>query len=421
MTAALRGNRKAAGESGERSRAALGQTLLATVALQGVGALALFGAIAWLGAVHGPAPQGVFSKTKVLVEAAVAIAAFGLPQAYLYFVRSAQLSVGRAMLQSAVLSTAALSVSLAVLAASHDLLEATALAVAIGVLTAHSLLRALVLAASTTRKFNLVTAAPQVAVLVLVIGIFTWREVTIIAAATILTIPYSIATLLMIAVLWRVGNGSAAPQLRPIDLFQYSSASWLSASMSNATVLVLIIWAESGGGPIVLGVFGASVVVVQGALTPVNYSVPILFRHWADSRRPRKWSAALRAASPFAALSALCAWGSVQQIFPSIGDYQSMVPIIWLLLGIAALEVVIKVVGVGFLGMGRPWLPAIADCVRLVFTLAVILISSPDSISGLAWSWATGSALAALTLGLLSVRKSEGSGTTLPESELDLE
>ncbi len=376
-------------------RRQLGVSLL----VQGAGSASLLLATLWLGAHLGPEQQGAFSRTKAEIEFVAAFAMFGLPQALFYFVKSSRLGGGAALRWAA--GSAALAVPIATLygLVQHPqggLWPMVALALAVGLGVLQGQLRALLLVGRRTEWFNMVTALPQ---LVLLIGVLA-----LVATASVKeqNWPWLFALAFASAAgfaLWRLhGAASSAPAAAQVgwrELGQYGLAAWLAAALYAAAILLAQRWVEHAAGAVVLGVFTMALTLGQVPLTPVSYAAPLLFKRWMErpgARAAQRWALAL-----FAALLGIAAlvWLAAP-LWPRLGlgaGYDGLARALAVLLVGGAGEAASRVLGVNANASGAPWVAVRAEVARWVVLGGGVWFVSPSGVLPMCALWSA-SALA---------------------------
>ncbi len=150
----------------------LRREILLSFGIQGAGAASVLLAALLLGATFGPEVQGGFSRAKAEIEFIAALALFGLPQALFFHVKSGRLGLSRA-LRFALAQRAGRARDRRLLrggpAWPRPVRSARCCSgVAVAACVAHGQLRAMTLLDPRTEWFNVVTAAPQVLIFLLV-------------------------------------------------------------------------------------------------------------------------------------------------------------------------------------------------------------------------------------------------------------
>lgn len=392
--------------------------LARSVVLQGAGAVCTLAAVVLLGVALGPQQQGLFSRTKTEVEFVSALALFGMPQALFYFVKSGRLALPAALrlAMAVVLVGAAVGMAYAWLALG----AAAALVLALGLATAasvwHGQLRALLLVGADTLWFNLATSAPQVLLLAGAVGVVLAGGVSEGALAAVFAAVFALASLLA---LWRVGlqpvagrapaSSPASPPAEAVrwpDIARYGLATWVAAALATAAALWLQRRVESGLGTGALGLFTMAFTLAQVPLTPINYAVPLLFRHWMGgaAQRQARQTAALAGLGLLAcaALAALLA-----RLQPDLflgARYAGVAGLLPLLLVAAGAEAVLRILCVQANALGRPWQPAVAEAVRCMALFAAWAVGPALSLGVACGTWALAAACAAAVLVVWPVR-----------------
>jgi O-antigen/teichoic acid export membrane protein len=388
-------------------RRQLGVSLL----VQGAGSASLLLATLWLGASLGPEQQGAFSRTKAEIEFVAAFAMFGLPQALFYFVKSSRLGFDAALRWSA--SSALLALPIAVLFAlvqhpQFGLWPVAALALAVGLGVFQGQLRALLLVGQRTEWFNVVTALPQLVLLLGVLVLVTVGSVNQQRWPWLFTLAFGSAALFA---LWRLkGAASAAPTPATVgwrELGHYGLAAWFAAALYTAAILLVQRWVEHMLGAVLLGVFTMALTLVQVPLTPVSYAAPLLFRRWMErpgAQASRRWALML-----FVALLGVAAlvWLAAP-LWPRLGlgaGYDGLARALAVLLVGGAAEAASRVLGVNANASGTPWVAVHAEIARWLVLGGGALVASPSALLPMCALWAA-SALAAAAVFAFQARSS---------------
>lgn len=395
--------------------------LLWTLAIQGGGAAAVLGAVVLLGSALGPQAQGLFSRSKTELEFITALALFGMPQAVFFFVSSGRMSRASALKVTGLLGCFAAVASLLYIGLTHSV-NAPYLAMfaaASMAMVVHSMLRVLVLAEVGTRLFNTVTAAPQVALLLLVLVIVAAGSLTAWQVAAV----FLIAFLFGCVVAWW---GLRAHAVAAVDasstttkwkgVAAYGAAAWSVAVLNSAANVFWLRYIESVLGLAAVGVFAMGLVFVQVVLTPINYAVPLLFKRWIQL--PGAASAVARPAlvSGFVTLVVIAPLLAIQGVLPmpvALRDYADLHDLRWTFGAIAVTEVVVRIAAVGANAAGRPWAPALAELVRLGVLAIAVSTGFAVLLPSMSAAWACGAALAAVAV-LMAMRRTSESRLESP-------
>ena len=385
--------------------------LMWTLVLQGAGAVAVFAAIVLLGSQLGPEAQGLFSRIKSELEFIAALSMFGMPQAVFFFLSSRRMSRAAALKLGARLAVVCVAVSSAYLAVnrSADPLYWVLFALASAAVVAHGILRVIVLASFTTRVFNLVTALPQIMVLLLVLVVVVGGSLA----------PWMVAAIFLVAFCggsafaWAALRAAAEPageaaagSARPRELLAFGAATWAVATLSTATAVFWLRHTEAALGLAAVGVFSMGLTLVQLVLTPINYAAPLLFKRWMgspDSSHAIRWTL-------LAGLGVLCLIAPVLEIqgfFPvpeALTAYSSLRELRWPFAFSAVAEAMMRIAAVAANAAGTPWAPVLSELVRIVvLSLAVGFGAASNLVSVATW-WAAGAVLATIAL-LMAVRR----------------
>ena len=386
-------------------RRQLGVSLL----VQGAGSASLLLATLWLGASLGPEQQGAFSRTKAEIEFVAAFAMFGLPQALFYFVKSSRLGGDAALRWAAGSAVLALPIAAFYMLVQHpqiSLWPVAALALAVGLGVFQGQLRALLLVGRRTVWFNLVTALPQLVLLLGVLVLVGSGSVNEQRWPWLFALAFGSAAGFA---LWRLKrSANAAPTSTAIgwrQLGHYGLAAWLAAALYTAAILLVQRWVEGGQGAAMLGVFTMAMTLVQVPLTPVSYAAPLLFRRWMErpgAQASRRWALLL-----FGALLGVAAlvWLAAP-LWPRLGlgsGYEGLARALAVLLVGGAAEAASRVLGVNANASGTPWVAVRAELARWGALGAGWVVASPSGLLPMCSVWSV-SALAAAAVFALQAR-----------------
>lgn len=382
-----------------------------TLVLQGVGAMAVFGAVVLLGSQLGPEAQGLFSRIKSELEFIAALSMFGMPQAVFFFLSSRRMNRPAALKMGALLALVCVAISSAYLVVSRsaDALYWVLFALASAAVVVHGVLRVIVLASFTTRLFNLVTALPQVMILLLVFFVVVggslapWMVAAIFLAAFCGGSAFAWAALRTTA---EPAGEPAAGAASPRQLLAFGAATWVVAALSTATAVFWLRHTEAALGLAAVGVFSMGLTLVQLVLTPINYAAPLLFKRWMgspDSSHAIRWTL-------LAGLGVLCLIAPVLEIqgfFPvpeALTAYSGLRELRWPFAFSAVAEAMMRIAAVAANAAGTPWAPVLSELVRIVvLSLAVGFGAASNLVSVATW-WAAGAVLATIAL-LMAVRR----------------
>ncbi|MEP6875122.1 MAG: hypothetical protein ABI887_12225 [Burkholderiales bacterium] len=347
----------------------LKRQLLVSFGLQGVGAAAVLLATLVLGARLGPEVQGGFSRIKAEVEFVAAFAMFGLPQALFFYVKSGAMSTHTALRWA--FGCALLALPLAAAYAlwyrvDDNAVSIALLSLAVAAVVAHGQLRALLLVRERTVWFNVITALPQLLVLLGVLHIVTRGGVETPAWFALFALAFAVAAAIS---WWRL---RAAPRGRVSTgvgwraLGHYGLAAWLTAALATAAILLVQRWVEVAHGRVALGQFAMAMTLVQVPLTPISYAAPLLLRRWME--QPGAAVSRRVAGAVFAALlsAAALVWLAAGA-WPDLGlgpAYAGTTQALAVLLAGGAAEAASRVLTVQASASGLPWIAVRAEVAR---------------------------------------------------------
>lgn len=382
----------------------LRRQLLSSFALQGAGSASVLLATLLLGMSLGPEVQGEFSRTKTEIELIGVLAMFGLPQSLFYYVKSGRLGNNSAM--SWALGSAALAVPIGALYAFIQYPQGwPALGLLFGAavcgFVAHGQLRALLLVRLRTEWFNVMTALPQVLVLV-GLGLVVWKGTSASFAMpawlAVFALAYGTAALLDAR---KLGTAPEVPPTQAAgwrDLGRYGLATWISTVLGTAAILTAQRWVEDRAGLVALGQFTMALTFVRLPLTPVTYAAPLLFRRWMEqpgARASRRWAGTL-----FALLLAAAAlvWAG-SSVWPDLGlgpAYEGTAHALAILLVGGAAEAASRVLTAQASAAGRPWIAVRSEAARWIVLASGFVLPLPPGLLPMCAVWALASAAAAM-------------------------
>jgi hypothetical protein len=379
----------------------LRRQLLASFALQGAGAAAVLLATLLLGARLGPEVQGGFSGIKAEVEFVAAFAMFGLPQALFFYVKSGAMSGRTALRWALACALLALPVAAGYALWRHagaDAATIALLSVAVAAAVAHGQLRALLLVRERTAWFNVITALPQLLVLLGVVHIVASGAIQTHAWFALFALAFGVAAVISWARLRSVPETPTAARVGWRALGHYGLAAWLTAALATAAILLVQHWVEAGQGRAALGQFTMAMTLVQVPLTPISYAAPLLLRRWME--QPGAQASRRVAGAVFVLLIAVAAlaW-IVAGAWPDLGlgpAYSGATRALAVLLAGGAAEAASRVLTVQASASGLPWIAVRAEAARwAVLAIGWLALPAP-ALLPVCVVWAVGAWAAAL-------------------------
>jgi len=248
--------------------------------------------------------------------------------------------------------------------------------------------------------FSLVTAAPQVLILLLVAVVCAGTVSAAVASVwwTIFAVAFGIGA----GLAWqRLERSTALPVAGEVgwrSLAHYGLAAWLTAVLFTAAVLVVQHVVETSNGRAALGQFTLAMTLVQVPLTPIGYAAPLLLRRWMD--RPggagsQRWARIL-----FALMLgvAIVAWAAAST-WPDLGmgsAYDGATRALAVLLAGGAAEAASRLLTIQASASGLPWIAVRAECARWAVLVIGWLLPLPGGLLAIATVWALAAAAAAL-------------------------
>ncbi len=345
----------------------LRRQLLVSFGLQGAGAAAVLLATLLLGTGLGPEVQGGFNRVKAEIEFVAAFTMFGLPQALFFYVKSGAMN-GRSALRWALGCTLLAFPLGALFAALHREADGALLLTGAAVATAvaHGQLRALLLVRDRVAWFNVLTALPQVLVLVGVLVVLMRGTVDARQWLVLFAVAYAVAASISCWRLRAAPDVPAASRVAWHTLGRYGLAAWLTAALTTAAVLLVQRWVEAAQGRAALGQFTMAMTLVQVPLTPISYAAPLLLRRWME--RPGAAASRRVASLVFGMLlvAAALVWVA-SAVWPDLGlgaAYAGTTGALAVLLAGGAAEAASRVLTVQASASGRPWIGVRAEAAR---------------------------------------------------------
>lgn len=356
----------------------LGSQLFQTILVQGIGAASALFAVLVLGSALGPESQGLFSRIKVEVEFCAALAMLGMPQALFYFVKTSRLDLRIALRWASRAPLLGGAVALGYALATGDRSDGTNLALlctAVACCTWYGVLRGLTLTQPAILQFNVTTSLPQVLMLVLALALTLQHKNVVQETLTVgFSALFAVSAVVALRPLLLLAR-SLPPRPTPPRMdavLRYGTAAWLTVSLAAAGIVLIQRGVESVLGDTALGMFTMALALAQVPLTPVNYALPVLFRHWVQLGNSKL---------PWRTLG-LCT-GSLLFAAALVGSLSSMQPDLWLGTrydGIAALlsvllvgaagEALLKVIAVDCQARAALWPPILAEAARCTVVVA---------------------------------------------------
>lgn len=378
----------------------LRRQLLVSFCVQGAGAASVLLATLWLGTSIGPESQGLFSRTKAELEFVTALATFGLPQALFFYVKAGALDARTALRWALGSALLALPIGVAYGALQHSAFGAMPLliGVTVALCVAQCQIRALLLVRERLVWFNVVTAVPQLLVLV---GVGLSIACGLPLTASIWLIVFALAFGLVAAVALRcllaTPGVSVAATLSWRALAKYGSAIWLTGALATAAILAMQHRVEAMAGPASLGQFTMAMTLAQVPLTPISYAAPLLLRRWMErsgANASKRWALCL-----FGALLVLAlAVGGASLHWPDLGlgpSYTGLTLALAILLAGGAAEAASRILTVQASATGLPWVAVRAEVARWCVLVVGGISPMPGGLWLLCTVWSVASVAAA--------------------------
>lgn len=368
-------------------------------AIQAVGSAAALGAVSVVAHLRGPAAQGSFSAIKAEIDFLAVTLCFGLPQALFFAIQTRHLTQRDGVL---VALTHSLIATLAVwlwssVIADQGTLASLLYSGTVGAAVAYSSLRGAALASRTTTEFSVLSAAPGVLLLAVVVLALCFELPTGESrnwTLGLFSVVYLVTSVMGIA-------SSRVPRLprltdlslrRLQELYRYGGATWLSASTQSAGALCAFAWLEHVLVlPEEVGIFSAGLVLVSLLVTPLNLAAPLLLKHWTGRNAEGRKDEFLYLSGAFIALAAvLCGMVALSRdaiVAVAFGAaYLDHSGVIALTACAVPTQGLTKIVGIALSAAGNPGTAALVDIARLM-ALASGLLFWGDSLQNVAIAW----------------------------------
>lgn len=362
-----------------------------TLILQGCGAAAGFLSIALIGIYLGPEAQGSFSLIKVEVAFVGSVAILGLTQSLFYYVQSFCISIWRAKKIAVQLAFLGwfLALGYGVVLQNWKGFYLFAFGFACGAYVFFSILRGVVLAAATTRIFNLMSVMPQ-GLLLLYAGFAVLLErINTFDVALAFAVAFGVSAAFGIRQLSAASQVAlpVAVETRVPNVIKYGLASGTAEVAATISLLLAVKAVESRLGPVELGVFTFAGAIAQGFLLPISYTVPLLFKRWMEHPDiSGSLKAGIFVLGILIGLSIVIRY-VLNDIVPSswLGEYSSITYFLWVMLLAAAFDGCQKILAVYANAQGAPWLSATSEILRLVVVAGGLAFWSIQHVRDVAW------------------------------------
>ena len=252
-----------------------------------------------------------------------------------------------------------------------------------------------------TEWFNVVTALPQVLVLVGV-GLVVWKGTSASFAMptwlAVFAIAYGTAALVSGRKLNATREGPPTQCSGWRELGRYGLATWIVTVLGTAATLAAQRWVEGREGLVALGQFTMALTLVRLPLTPVTYAAPLLFRRWMEqpgARASRRWAATLFA---MMLVAAALVW-SGSSLWPDLGlgpAYDGTAHVLAILLAGGAAEAASRVLTAQASAAGRPGIAVRSEAARWSVLALGFVLPLPYGLLPICAVWALASAAAAM-------------------------
>ncbi|MEA9601197.1 hypothetical protein VC188_03550 [Polynucleobacter sp. MG-28-Ekke-A2] len=350
-----------------------------TMLIQGVGALAMLAATLMIGLSLGPAQQGKFSLVRAELQFIGALCLFGLPQAIFYFSESNRLERKKVYLLVGGVAIITLIVAFfySLLTYGEEISYAMIFALAVSISNIYGVLRGAVLAHSSTRYFNLVSAAPQIIVLFFIITIIPyinefqdWQIAFIFLSSAAISAVFT-----FIVVNRRVNFPVFGMSVEVNEIVKYGAGAWLTAVLLGTSSFFWLKYIENSLGITAVGIFTMGLIAINFILTPLNLGLPLLFKRWTNniSNKDSLKSTLISGVAVFIAVATILLLTNFMPKLPFLVAYSSLEQFKWIFGMTAVAEVMLRLSGVAGNAMGLPVIHTLAEATRAL-SLAVFFL-----------------------------------------------
>jgi O-antigen/teichoic acid export membrane protein len=263
---------------------------VAVIGVQSLGYMSLFIVVWAVGHRLGPEAQGRFSVMKSFVDLMVTVLLFGFPQSFIYGINRLGVTRGRLARLSLLYGGVVCLVLLLVLAAMQQLgsdllslptsaLGSALVALTIGGLVAHGLLRGILLTIDDHWRFSLLTSFPALALCIVSVALLALGRFDPAAAYSAVGIISLVAAVLMIRSCLSEKSGRRVPWK---DLAVNGGSVFVqSALMALQPFLTLSLLQHYGNGYQAAAFFSLATYANQAVLVPLTMTTPLLFNRWS--------------------------------------------------------------------------------------------------------------------------------------------
>jgi len=367
----------------------------------------MFACVTLIARVVGPGGQGEFSTLKAAIDFLAALALIGLPQSFLFFLRSQKKTLDACLSIVTVHSVTAGLVVWAwyVLVPSGSVGMSVSGPLVMGVTVAlcviYGDLRGISLATHSAATFARISAVPNVVLLVLVAGWLVYGagegSFSGIAGRVVFLGAYAAAVVLVVLIFVpKLGRLTLANTLADIkDLLPFSISSWLPSLFQAAAMLLALKWVGIVvADPDAVGAFGAAATLVATAATPLVLSMPLLFKWWVPLEGKSRLREVRISMSFVLGVAVICCIGLllfeatlVRFIFGEpYGRYVGLYAVVFVSI---VPQAMLRIFSVYCSSCGKPQVSALVECLRSVVIGAALLIVGRDLMS-IAFAWVGG-------------------------------
>jgi hypothetical protein len=378
--------------------------LLWTLNIQGLGALSMLAATLVIGVYQSPSQQGLFSIIKTELQFISALCLFGLPQAIFYFSESNRLQrkIIFQLVAGVAIFTLIVGLLYIALTRSEDVIYAIVFALAASISSLYGVMRVLVLADSSVRLFNIVTATPQIIVFLLVSAlVFFISELTALQIIFIFLASVVAGTFIaLIAIKGKKPISHFDSLVTSRELISYSAAAWFNAILLGASSLLWLRYIEASLGLAAVGPFTMGLMLINFILTPLNFALPLLFKRWIKSPVSNK-NLRSTLASGFWAFLAVVLVLIVTDFcppLPFLNAYSDLERFKWFFGAIAVAEVVIRIAGVSANSIGQPWISVVGEIARALTLIVFFLYGGFLTLFQFILAWMVGAIMSSVII-----------------------
>lgn len=385
---------------------------------QGGGLLAYALAATYISRTYGSHGQGYFAGLRAIIDFAVSIALFGVPQALSYYAGKKKEAVTSLVSLAIVYSLVLLplifaSLQLAKWVGSQmvqgfGVIQLIGCSTAASLLTCHGLLRGLALGVMPSDKFGMVSSAFQFSLLPILLVLYGWPSWVILpaySAAALMAASFAFFQLWLFArgVTHRIGFLEGWKWLRceARGFLGFSAYSFVPNVAGTALPLVTFDALQRHQSQSEVGLFSVAFLVASALNAPLGIAVPLLYQRWlhaCPSKRRAELIRLLLLSSPVVLVGAalLCLLGPYLMPLVFGAEFKGAVSPTQHLVGSFIVVVFVRVGGAMLTALGRPGDVGLASVGKLLAVAIGVQWTAPLGLTAVADVWIVGDVIALL-------------------------